>query len=241
MLNHWRQRLAFCFDARNPDALFVVDDADWRATRRFLLFVSALGASVGFFWLLGYLWSLLPHVPSFTQLADNSTSDAPLTPALDGMVIFIVTLYVYYAVRTGHELATRQCWRRPDEDMVAGALAEEECHTPHNTRQFVGLTIAFFLIFFVPTVGAYLLALLGNAVSHEASCSLVNGTTVLCWRTEGECLCALATAFVLVCIGAAFFLLYLIALGCRIFYRRARLALKDDEEIPLLKAAHCDV
>ncbi len=236
-MTHWRERVAFCFDARNPDALVPMDAAQRREAKTKVAFGALILAGAGFFWLLGYLWSLLPPpVPSFTRLGNRT--EPVFDTVANGLVLLIVAWYIYFGCRACHELATGQCRRvADDEDQVAGVVGEERCYMPLHTKNFVTVTVGTACLAFASTIGLYLFALLGAAMSLTTQCNRpFNATTVLCWHTKDECLCGLLGLLAVVLIGGCVALLCAVSYGCYRVLPRARLALKDDEEIPLLKA-----
>jgi hypothetical protein len=237
-MTHWRERVAFCFDARNPDALVPMDAAQRRDAKIKITSGALAVLAFGFIWLLGYLWTLLPPpVTSFARL-DNSTGAQFTGSILNAVALLLFGTYLYEGYGACRELATGQCRRVvDDEDQVAGVVGEARCYMPLHTKNFVTVTVGTACLAFAFTIGLYLFALLGAAVWPITACNRpANATTVLCWHTKDECLCGLLTSIAVVLIGCCVALLFLVSYGCYRVLPRARLALKDDEEIPLLKA-----
>lgn len=259
-----RERIAFVFDERNPDALEPLN-AEQRLDklekcRAFCILVLVfIGASV-----CGYLWSLIPGVPSFTGAileahnvtANNSTTDYEVKlvfttfigSVFNGIVLASALAYLYVVCRALHELATCQCRQRDivqDGQLEAGAAEEARCcWVPSFTGVAIMIPVITGVIVavgvFILTIPPYLLALLGGAVTGDPLCGYPNATRVKCWETDGECLCALLTGVTLVLLVVCIGVVIILCGNLGIYLCRVNQAIKSEEEIPLMKVAYVE-
>ena len=181
-----------------------------------LVIVWGVGAAV-LILLLGYVWSQLPGVASFTQITgDGSGSSFFGGVLLNGLLIGTIVATLALSGRVVYVATTQgdlQLVRRLGRDEVAhqGDLGLGWSYViPHPLSHLVLFVLFALVALIVCTVGVYLAALIGAAVlggGWVQSCGnfTAASATLLCHRTPGECACGALTgvaiySIVLLCI-----------------------------------------
>lgn len=168
-----------------------------------------------FFTLLGYLWSLLPGVSSFTQITWGTplawVAGVLLNAVLIGAIVWFVALctrVIYTGATTGIQVVRRLA---DDESAKPGEFRLPRRYVvPPPLSDLVVFGLFFLGTFLVCTLGGYFSALAGLAYGGLLTSACVNLTaaslTVMCHRTTNECECAAVTAV------ATFMFCFLLAL-----------------------------
>lgn len=177
--------------------------------QRSLMWVYGIGGTA-LLLLLGYLWSLLPGVSSFTQITGQGRAAVVVGVGFNSLLIGALAWFLLLGARiihTGFTVGLQIVRRLADEESPRpGELVLPRRYViPPPLADLVRFSLVVLVVFLVCTLGGYFFALFGLAfgglLTHACANLTAAGITVLCHRTERECECAALTALATAVVG----------------------------------------